>query len=298
MSETSTRLGEGDLLARASRSQLLDVVECSPRAVAVHDKQAWLGLFAEGGVVEDPVGTPTCRKGAFTLRSPRGDDDLGCFYDTFIAPNRVRFAIERDLVVGSDVMRDAVLHIDMASGLHVEVPAHLLYQLTEEAGEIRVARMAAHWEAGPLRASILAAGLAGYRNFVTSGLRMLRTQGLRYALDYQRGTGEGMGEMGHAALQIFADTLNTGKGEAVAALFATPDSPIGFPAGQSIPARSLIERVGEKAELEVSKLRSSGWTCSCSFELRRDGREQAGVALFDFDPQSRRVVAAHFYFEE
>jgi hypothetical protein len=290
--------GEGGSLAGASRSELIEAVEGSPRAVASHDKAAWLALFAEGGVVEDPVGTPPCRKGAFTLRSPHGDDDLGCFYETFIAPNRVRFAVEQVIVVGSDVMRDAVLHVEVLGGLEAEVPAHLLYQLCEEEGDIRVARMAAHWENGPLKAQMVRAGFKGYANMIVQGVRMLRNLGPGYVRDFQRGTGEGMGEMGHAALQVFADTLNAGKGEALAALFIGPDSPIEFPVGTPIPAQRLLEVAGGKAELEVSKLHSAGWTCSCSFLLRRQGRALPGVALFDFDPQSRKAVSARFYFEE
>jgi hypothetical protein len=298
MSEMGDQSGESGLLARASRSRLLKVVEGSPRAVADHDKQAWLGLFAKAAVVEDPIGTPPCRKGAFTMRSPDGDDDLGCFYDTFIAPNRVRFVVERDIVVGRDVMRDVVIHIVEPGGLELEVPAHLLYQLCEEEGEIRVARMAAHWEAAPLTARILGAGLRGYRNMLVSGLRMLRNQGFAYVRDFQRGTREGIGEMGRAALEVFADALNAGKGEAIAALFAAPDSPIELPVGTPIPAQRFLSELGENAGLELSKVHSASWTCSCSFLLRRQGRERPGVALFDFDPQSRKMLSARFYVEE
>ena len=39
-------------------------VENSPRRVAEHDRQGWLDLFVEGGVVEDPVGTVPNRRGA------------------------------------------------------------------------------------------------------------------------------------------------------------------------------------------------------------------------------------------
>jgi hypothetical protein len=298
MSEVRAKSDEAALLASATRSQLLDAVEGSPRAVTAHDRQAWLALFAEGGVVEDPVGTPPCRKGAFTLRSPHGDDDLACFYDTFIAPNKVRFEIEHDIVVGAEVMRDVVLHVEDSGGLHAYVPAHLLYQLTEEQGAIRVARMAAHWETGPLTARILAAGVKGYRNLVRSGLRMLRYQGVGYARAYQRAAGEGIGELGHAALQVFADALNAGKAGAVSSLFVSPDAPIEFPTGHPVPVGRLLEHGGEELGLEVSKLHAVGWTCSCSFVLQRRAREQSGVALFEFDPRSRKVASARMYFEE
>ena len=131
-----------------------------------------------------------------------------------------------------------------------------------------------------------------------AGMRMLRIMGTAFARDYQQGTSEGMGEMGHAALQVFADAFDAGKSEALSALFVGPDSPVEFPLGRAVPVQRLLEEAGEGARLEVSKLRSSAWTCSCSFLMRRAGREQPGAALFDFDPESRKMVSARFYFEE
>ena len=57
-------------------AELLAAVEASPRATAGHDKSAWVGLFADDGRVEDPVGS----------RPHIGHAEIGRFYDTFIGP--------------------------------------------------------------------------------------------------------------------------------------------------------------------------------------------------------------------
>ena len=40
-----------------TEADCLALVERSPAAVAVHDKAAWLALFARYNLVEDPVGS-------------------------------------------------------------------------------------------------------------------------------------------------------------------------------------------------------------------------------------------------
>ena len=39
----------------ALRSELIAVVDRSPRATAAHDRAGWLGLFTVDGRVEDPL---------------------------------------------------------------------------------------------------------------------------------------------------------------------------------------------------------------------------------------------------
>ena len=81
---------------RFSKDQMLAVVNASPAAVAAHDKSQWLGLFSRQGIVEDPVGSAAhVRKAGLQAVDP-----LDPFYETFIAPNDIRFEVERDLVCG------------------------------------------------------------------------------------------------------------------------------------------------------------------------------------------------------
>mgnify|MGYP000541235835 CR=1 FL=1 len=114
-----------------SREALHAVVERSPACVAAHDREGWLALFGAAAWIEDPVGSAVV---------PKASGALGRFYDTFIAPHQIKFAIRRDHYLGIDVFRDAVIHTRVRPGVEVEVAAYLLYQLAEETGELRVRR--------------------------------------------------------------------------------------------------------------------------------------------------------------
>ena len=77
--------------------------------------------------------------GVYDARSRRrGAGPLGRFWETFIAPNQIRFLVENDFVDGLDVVRDLTIEITMAPGVVVHTPMHLLYELREEAGELNV----------------------------------------------------------------------------------------------------------------------------------------------------------------
>jgi hypothetical protein len=57
-----------------ARKRCIETVMKSPAAVAAHDKAAWLSIFAELSVVEDPVGSKPHINGAFDARSgPRAN---------------------------------------------------------------------------------------------------------------------------------------------------------------------------------------------------------------------------------
>ena len=77
----------------------LRFVEGSPAAVGDHDKAAWLELFARYNIVEDPVGSRPHLSGVYDGRSRRrGSGPLARFWDTFIAPNQIRFQVDHDFV--------------------------------------------------------------------------------------------------------------------------------------------------------------------------------------------------------
>ena len=61
---------------RATSEELLELVNRSPAAVAIHDKQAWLELFSRAAVVQDPVGTAPHRRTGGGDGATSGDDPL------------------------------------------------------------------------------------------------------------------------------------------------------------------------------------------------------------------------------
>ena len=142
---------------------LLDAVNASPKAVASHDKTAWLQLFDASFHLEDPVGSRPIHD---TLR-------LEQFYQSFIAPNTIHFQPQCDYT-GQDgpgrhsVWRDLALEIELASDVKVTVPMHLHYQLREQGSELRVCRLAAHWALWPMIKQLAPYGIKA----VTTGWKL------------------------------------------------------------------------------------------------------------------------------
>src|SRR5258705_4102715 len=110
-----------------TRADVLATAERSP--AAARDRKAWVGLFMSNGGIEDPVGsTPH-----------RGLAAIGRFYDTFIGPRDIRYRPDVDIVVGPTVVRDGELEVTMASTLRLTVPVYIRYDLTDDAGELKIA---------------------------------------------------------------------------------------------------------------------------------------------------------------
>ncbi|MGZ4524385.1 MAG: nuclear transport factor 2 family protein [Mycobacteriaceae bacterium] len=151
------------------QEELLALVRSSPVAVAGHDKAGWVGLFAERYVIEDPVGSRP-------VRGP-SREPISRFWDTFIAPNDIVFEAHHDWVDGFHVVRDVTVVTTLATGLQVRTPAHLRYETIVEDGDLKVQRMAAHWEPAPVFAQLMRPGAAYVRSLVSMTGRMLRNLG-------------------------------------------------------------------------------------------------------------------------
>ncbi|MFV0495040.1 nuclear transport factor 2 family protein [Mycobacterium sp.] len=127
---------------------LLAAVERSPAAVSVHDRDAWVQVFATDARVEDPVGS-----------APHvGYDEIQRFYDTFIAPRDITFHRDLDIVSGSAVLRDLDLEVSMGPGVTMAIPAFLRYDLREVDGEWKVTRLRAYWELPAMMLQFLKTG--------------------------------------------------------------------------------------------------------------------------------------------
>ena len=169
-----------------TRAELLTAVERSPQAAAARDRAAWVRLFADGGRIEDPVGS----------RPHRGTAEITQFYDTFIGPRAITFHRDVDIVTGSTVIRDLELEVAMGSAdpdtgkaaVTMRIPAYLRYALqdTETGAAPRIAELQAYWE---LPAMVW--------QFVRNGTRAVPV-GLQLAGDLLRNQGP-VGAVGFAA---------------------------------------------------------------------------------------------------
>ncbi|OAK51558.1 nuclear transport factor 2 family protein [Rhodococcoides kyotonense] len=175
--------------------KLLAFVEGSPAAVAVHDRTAWVDLYARDGVVNDPVGS----------RPHRGHDAIARFYDTFIAPNTIEFHVEHDMVSGMSVVRDLSLTITMSAGGVVTVPMHLRYDLVDDGGSLEIARLAAHWELASMIGQLLRGGFAGVRSSIALTPQMIGNQGVSGLVGFM----SGLRSVGAKGKSVAADRLRS-----------------------------------------------------------------------------------------
>jgi hypothetical protein len=278
------------------RKACLSLVQQSPMAVAAHDRAAWLGLFAKCNIVEDPVGSAPHLSGTHDDFSSRGNGgSLGHFYDTFIAPNDICFHVDRDIVCGLNVVRDLTIEINMASSVTVRTPMHLLYELMEEDGELKIFRLAAHWEMLPALRQQMASGSSGLATGLASGGRMLRYLGIGGTVGFLRALSS-IGNAGKDRVRTFAEYFNRREGHALRSLFADPGAVIEFPlGGRALSAAELVQQGGE---LVFGKFISAGNCTSASLRYMTGTAEREGVAFFEFDRETVRIVSLSLYWEE
>jgi hypothetical protein len=282
------------MLTEARASQLLNVAKASPDAVARHDKAAWVGLFSTHAVIEDPIGSRPHHNGLHDRRSGvRGAGPIERFYDTFIAPNAITFHVDQDIVSGRIVIRDLTVEIAMAAGLTVRVPMHLLYEITDEDGALRIAHLCASWELFPMVRQVLSNGWPGLMVMNRLGLRMVANQGLGAVMGFCQGM-FGIHDAGKETVRRFVEALNRKEATALASLFAARNDGIAFPAGRRrFAPESFCNQVD--VSLSVMKLLSAGYVTSCSFTARVGEMESKGVGFFEFNSRTGNLHAARLY---
>ncbi|WP_054814969.1 nuclear transport factor 2 family protein [Nocardia arizonensis] len=249
--------------------ELLSAVRASPRAVAAHDRAAWVGLFGPDAAVNDPVGS----------RPHVGQVAIGRFYDTFIGPNTIAFDVRRDLVDGRTVLRDLSIATTMSTGATVCVPMHLRYDLAEVGGVWKIARLAAYWELGPMVGRLLRTGVSGVAAAAELGPRLVLNQGVGGALGMMRAL-VGVGGAGKRAVCAVVAAAADGDSERVRSLL-DDYAVLELPAGTALPVAEFTAAI---RDMRWDKLIAAGRTVTASVALGR----AHGIAIVDFAP--RRAV--------
>lgn len=261
-----------------SRPQLIDTAQASPRAVAAHDREAWLGLFAEDAEVHDPVGSaPHAGRAA-----------LERFYATFIAPNDIRFEVHRDIVCGQTVVRDVNIVTRMGgTPLTVSVPLFIRYEIVDEAGHPRIRRLYAHWELLPMmRQQVFAQGLGpGLVAMLRLSRNMLTHQGLGGALGFSRALG-GAGRREKRSAEQFLLALASGD-DMKASLLMAPNARVQLGL-KEIGLADLCQRL---RGLTWRKLLAGGQQVTVALSAP-DGH---AVAVFDFGDPTHRFTNLRIY---
>ncbi|WP_194815098.1 nuclear transport factor 2 family protein [Nocardia sp. XZ_19_385] len=259
---------------------LLAAVLASPRAVAAHDKSAWVNLFTADAEVNDPVGS----------RPHVGRAAIERFYDTFIAPNGIAFDVAADLVGGHSVVRDLYIETTMSTGAMVRVPMHLRYDLAALDGDWKIVRLAAHWEFPAMVTQLmLRTGVRGLTASAKLGPQLIANQGLGGTFGMMRAI-RSVGKAGKTAVtQLFSAAAATDIGRVRTLL--DDSTVLQLPAGSTVSVEEFTNRT---RNMRWDKLIAAGRTVSISVEL--DGAP--GVAFVDFAASSHRIDAITVFLDE
>ncbi len=275
-----------------SNTDLISIVQQSPEAVAIHDKKSWMGIFAANHVVEDPVGSKPHLSDA---GSAEPHDALSRFYDTFIAPNTIAFDVANDVVCGQHVMRDLTINLQMSDKVQAQVPMHLLYELAEEGGTYKVARLAAHWEFMPMIMQLLGKGFAALPVLGSLTVRMLKLQGIGGALGFSKAA-LNIGQKGKQQVLGFERAVASKDQNALKRLFADDQASIHFPYGtEPLKPSELLEKFD--GAVAVSKLLVAGDNVTATIKVQPQGGDaKEGVAIFKFNRKSAEMTEVVMYF--
>ncbi len=120
--------------------------QASMAAVEARDRQGWLALFAEDGVVEDPIGPSALDPEG---RGHRGLEAIAAFYDSVIAANEsIAFDIRQSFLCGEEAANVGVIRITFAGGTAVEVDGIYMYR---RSADDKIAALRAFWEPDAIR---------------------------------------------------------------------------------------------------------------------------------------------------
>jgi steroid delta-isomerase len=125
-----------------------DLGKASMAAVEVHDREAWLALFTEDSVVQDPIGPSVFDPEG---KGHRGLEAIAGFYDNVIAANEsIKFTIQQSFLCGDEVANVGVIRITFAGGSAVEVDGVYTYRRSPEG---KIAALRAYWEVDAVRSA-------------------------------------------------------------------------------------------------------------------------------------------------
>lgn len=112
----------------------------SIRCVTRKDKDAWLALFAEDAVVEDPVGVSPLDP---TGQGHHGRDAIAGFWDMAIAVGDIRFDLLQSHPCGDACANVAHLTKSFGPELKVEIDLVIVYRVNADG---KIISLKAYWE--------------------------------------------------------------------------------------------------------------------------------------------------------
>ena len=258
-----------------TREALLRMAKASPEIAGQHDKERWLALYSDDAVLEDPVGTPASHKGR---RVGRLGDEVGRFYEAFIARSGIDMVTRKDIVSDMHVFRAVDIHTtNLQTGMKMTVPANLLYEIVHRDGRLQIRSMHAHWELNRMSRAIMGEGLLGARTIAVMNWSMLRAFGPKWLMRYFQASQQGVGRKGRELVERLASEV----GQDGAGLFAD-GAAVELPGAATASVREFLEGC---TSLSLRDVLASGRTVSglASIEWGAQSKEAGFVAELDSD---------------
>jgi steroid delta-isomerase len=117
----------------------------SMTAVEAGDRDGWLALWAEDGIVEDPIGpSPFDPEG----KGHRGLAAIAAFWDNTISVAPVRLVVRESYATGNECANVATITLSMPDGSRVIVDGVFTYRIDDSG---RLAALRAFWEQDNMR---------------------------------------------------------------------------------------------------------------------------------------------------
>ena len=269
------------------RDALLRIAKASPEIAGRHDKEGWLALYSDDAVVEDPVGTPASHKGR---RLGRLGDELGRFYEAFIAESGINIVARHEIVSDMYVFRAVDIHTtNLKTGLEMKVPANLLYEIVTRDGERAIRRMQAHWEVNRMGRIVMSQGLLGMWTIATMNWLMLRAFGPKWLVSYFKATQQGVGRVGKELVEQLAIPSGHDASQAFA-----PAATVELPGGATASVAEFLEGC---TQLAARDLLASGHTVSGLASLEWGARMRDAAFVAELDPAGTQVLRLRWFWE-
>jgi steroid delta-isomerase len=122
----------------------------SMQAVQGKTKDAWLALFAEDALIEDPVGTSPLDPDG---KGHRGRVAISAFWDTFIGPNQIKFDIWHSYAAGNEVANVGAITTTTPDGTKAVAEGVFVYKVNDQG---KLVSLRAFWEFEKMMASMVA----------------------------------------------------------------------------------------------------------------------------------------------
>jgi ketosteroid isomerase-like protein len=136
------------LLKRSRKHPARDAAIQSILCIEAADREGWLSLWDEDGVIEDPVGkSPLDPEG----KGHRGIDAVTRFYDRVIAPSDLRFTIRQSFAAGDECANVGTITTRAKSGAVTCTELVMVYRVNCSG---KLVSLRAFWEFDDTAASV------------------------------------------------------------------------------------------------------------------------------------------------